>query len=331
MNNGAKGIDVSNYQGNIDWNKVKADGVEFVIIRAGWGKSGRDPKFKEYIDGAIKVGLNIGIYWFLYAKNENDIVGNANSCVSVIGAYKDKINLKVWADWEYDSDNYCSGLSKDTRTKWVKRFCQEVEKYGFETGIYANPDYIKNKFNDISDYPLWLAYYSNSKGSYNPYMWQYSSKGKVNGISGNVDMDIYYGGEIAQKTTTATVTTTANTYTVKAGDTLNSIANKFNVTVDEIMAINSQIKNRNIINIGQKISIPSAVKKNPYKEPTNDVTFGSKGEGVKWVQWALNNKGYKLDEDGVYGNKTLEAVKDFKIKNKLTDGNVTVDTRKALR
>lgn len=189
----SKGIDVSNYQGTIDWNKVKADGVEFVIIRAGWGKNGRDPKFKTYIDGALKVGLNVGVYWFLYAKNEKDIIANANSCVSVIGAYKDKINMKVWADWEYDSDNYCKGLTKATRTKWVKLFCSEVAKKGFEVGIYANPDYLKNKFNDISEYPLWLAYYTTNKGKYNPLIWQYSSKGKVKGINGNVDMDEFYG------------------------------------------------------------------------------------------------------------------------------------------
>lgn len=281
----SKGIDVSNYQGTIDWNKVKSDGVEFVIIRAGWGKNGRDTKFKTYIDGALKVGLNVGIYWFLYAKNEKDIIANANSCVSVIGAYKDKINMKVWADWEYDSDNYCKGLTKATRTKWVKLFCSEVAKKGFEVGIYANPDYIKNKFNDISDYPLWLAYYTKNKGNYKPLIWQYSSKGKVNGIKGNVDLDEFYGEVVNKPIETITVTS-----------------------------------------------------KNPYKEPKELVTYNPnvKTEGVKWIQWALNEKGnYGLVVDGCFGDKTLKAVRDFQKKNiKIcitVDGKVGVNTRKALR
>lgn len=264
MKNGAKGIDVSNYQGNIDWSKVKSDGIEFVIIRAGWGKNSVDAKFKTYIENAIKQDLNIGIYWFLYGKTEADVIANAVKCDSVIKPYKDKINMKVWADWEYDSDNYCKGLNKTTRTKWVKAFCNKLTSLGYKTGIYANPDYIKNKFNDISDYPLWLAYYSSTKGSYNPLIWQHSSKGRVNGISGNVDMDIYYGEEIANNKTVVQVPVTQpmmNTltteYKVKKGDTLNSISVKFKVPLKDIIAVNPQIKNPNLINVGQVIKIPT--------------------------------------------------------------------------
>ena len=189
----SKGIDVSNYQGKIDWAKVKADGINFVIIRAGWGKTNVDPKFRANIEGAVSAGLDVGIYWFLYAKNENDIVLNAKKCYETIEPYRKAITLKVWADWEYDSDKYCPGLTKAKRTEWVKKFCSEMTKYAYDTGIYANPDYIQSKFNDISDYPLWLAYYATSKGKYNPFMWQYSSKGQVNGIVSKVDMDICYG------------------------------------------------------------------------------------------------------------------------------------------
>lgn len=188
-----KGIDVSNYQGKIDWAKVKADGVDFVIIRAGWGKTNVDPKFRANIDGAASVGLDIGIYWFLYAKNENDIVLNAKKCMETIEPYRKVINLKVWADWEYDSDKYKPGLTRAVRTAWVKKFCEEMKKYVYDVGIYANPDYLKNKFGDVSEYPLWLAYYATSKGKYEPFMWQYTSSGRVDGIVSKVDMDICYG------------------------------------------------------------------------------------------------------------------------------------------
>lgn len=189
----SKGIDVSNYQGKIDWAKVKASGISFVIIRAGWGKTNVDPKFRANIEGAMNAGLDIGIYWFLYAKNENDIVLNAKKCYEVIEPYRKAINMKVWADWEYDSDKYKPGLNKATRTQWIKKFCEEMTKYAYSVGIYANPDYLKSKFNDISEYPLWLAYYATSKGKYEPLMWQYTSSGRVDGIVGRVDMDTYYG------------------------------------------------------------------------------------------------------------------------------------------
>lgn len=192
-----KGIDVSNYQGKIDWAKVKADGISYVIIRAGWGKTNVDPRFRANIEGAISAGLDVGIYWFLYAKNENDITLNAKKCYEVIEPYRKSITLKVWADWEYDSDKYKPGLTKAQRTAWVKKFCEEMKKYGYNVGIYANPDYLKSKFNDISEYPLWLAYYATSKGKYDPFMWQYSSSGRVNGIVSKVDMDILYGDKVS--------------------------------------------------------------------------------------------------------------------------------------
>ncbi len=272
------GIDVSNFQGNIDWNKVKSDGINFVIIRAGWGKNGRDSKFKENINGAIKAGINnIGIYWFLYAKTEKDIIENANNCISVVGAYKDKINMKIWADWEYDSDNYCKGLNKDTRTKWINTFCKRIEELGYSAGVYLNPDYINNKvnYNALSNYPLWLAFYTNDVNSamkYKPMIWQYTSKGSVNGIKGNVDRDYFY-------------------------DTL-----------------------------------PVSVQKNPFKEPNGIVDY-SPSDGVKWIQWALNNKGnYGLVVDGVFTTQTLEAVKDFQKKNGLVvDGRVGNMTKAKLR
>jgi GH25 family lysozyme M1 (1,4-beta-N-acetylmuramidase) len=189
----SKGIDVSNYQGKIDWAKVKASGISFVIIRAGWGKTNIDPKFRANIEGALNVGLDVGVYWFLYAKNENDIVLNAKKCYEVIEPYRKGITMKVWADWEYDSDKYKPGLSKATRTEWVKKFCEEMKKYAYSVGVYANPDYLKSKFNDLSEYPLWLAYYATSKGKYEPLMWQYTSSGHVDGIVGRVDIDTYYG------------------------------------------------------------------------------------------------------------------------------------------
>lgn len=257
-----KGIDISNYQNVRDWSAVKASGVEFVIIRAGWGKTNTDPGFKKNIEAALAQGIKVGVYWFLYAKSEADIIKNAAKCDSVIGPYKDKITMKVWADWEYDSDKYFSGLDKKTRTAWVDKFCQELKAKGYEVGVYANKDYLKNYFNDLSQYPLWLAYYANSKGDTKCEIWQKSSNGQVPGISGKVDMDEYFGSftETAPAPSNPPVQESTNkpapvTYTVKSGDTLSKIAAKYNTTVDILAAYNG-IKDPNKIYVGQVIKIP---------------------------------------------------------------------------
>ena len=194
-----KGIDVSYHQGLIDWIKVKASGIEFAIIRAGYGKKTVDKYFIENICGATTVGLKVGVYWFLYAKNEQEAIANAEKFHNTIALYKENITLKVWCDYEYDSDNNSikNGVvqTKESRTRIVKAFNHYLEEKGWDVGVYANPDYIKNKFLDLSEYPLWLAYYNNNENNakkYNPIMWQYSSKGTVAGIKGNVDMNYCY-------------------------------------------------------------------------------------------------------------------------------------------
>lgn len=186
-----KGIDVSYHNGVIDWQKVKQS-VDFVIIRAGYGKYTMDKQFINNICGAHTAGLKIGIYWFIYAANTEEAVLNAKMCEKCIEGYKDIITMRVWADWEYDSDKR-NPQTKESRTDIVKAFCNYLSGKGYETGVYSNVDYLTGKFGDLSKYPLWLAKYSSSKGDYNPFMWQHSSTGRIAGISTDVDMNIYYG------------------------------------------------------------------------------------------------------------------------------------------
>lgn len=219
-----KGIDVSSYQGDIDWNKVKKSGIEFAIIRAGYGKNTTDDCFVKNIKGAIAQGIKVGVYWFLYVKSKADVELNAQKCIEVIKPYKNDITMKVWADWEYDSDRYCPNLTDEERTDYTKTFCSLIAKAGFEPGIYANPDYICNKFTNITGYPLWLAWYGVSEESakkYDPWCYQYSSEGKVDGVSGKVDMDIWYASVQNNTNNAVTTTTTATTTT-----TTNNVNNK---------------------------------------------------------------------------------------------------------
>lgn len=195
-----RGIDVSYHQGIIDWGKVKNAGIDFAMIRAGYGKTAVDKEFIENICGADTAGIKIGIYWFIYAVNEADAIANADKCIQTIELYKDIIKMGVAADYEYDSDKYSqkNGVTqtKESRSAIVRAFLSRLKSRGYEVINYANPDYLKSKFEGLEEYPTWLAWYTNNADkakAYNPIMWQYSSSGKVDGISGNVDMNVYYG------------------------------------------------------------------------------------------------------------------------------------------
>lgn len=198
------GIDVSYYQGDIDWKKVKESGISFAILRAGYGKSTVDKKFVRNIEECIKHNIPVGVYWFIYATNIQEVLINAQKCMSLIAPYKDKIKMKVWCDFEYDTDANAKKrgvvFTKEMRTSMVKAFCDAVNSGGYEVGVYANPDYLNTKFNDLSMYPLWLAKYSTTKGNIDCDIWQYSSKGKVAGIKGNVDMNYGYFEPISKPT-----------------------------------------------------------------------------------------------------------------------------------
>ena len=182
------GTDASKHQGAVDFIKMRQAGVEFVIIRAGYGET-EDKMFTAYINAALMAGLMVGVYWFIYAKGNDGIEKNADKFEQVIRPYKDKITCGTWADWEYDSDKRAGYLTNKQRSDMVNYFCQIMSKYGYETGIYANQDYIQNKFTPdlIKKYPLWYAKYSKSMGpaAYrgkdgHPYIWQYSSNGNGN-------------------------------------------------------------------------------------------------------------------------------------------------------
>lgn len=195
-----KGIDVSKYQGKIDWNKVKQDGVEFCVIRAGLGRyvSQEDTYFKTNMNGALSVEIPVGVYWYSYATSVAEAVTEAQVCAQVINQYKDNITLPVFFDQEYEKG--ILALTNTTRTDICLAFMNEIAKYGYRAGLYCSYDWYKNKViqSELSSYPVWIAQYG-SQCSYsgtNLVAWQYSSKGRVNGIVGNVDMNIGYNGLI---------------------------------------------------------------------------------------------------------------------------------------
>lgn len=198
----ANGIDVSEWQGNIDWTKVKAAGIDFAFIRVGargYGSAGNmiaDKYYDQNMKNAIAAGVNVGIYVFSQAITTKEAEEEAQYILDRISSYN--VSLPLVLDYEFYSGGRLqkAKLSKNAGTDICLAFCKKVEKAGYTPMVYANPDMLNNHLNadTISNsYPVWLANYTtNTKYTGTFSYWQYSSVGKVDGISGNVDMNFYY-------------------------------------------------------------------------------------------------------------------------------------------
>ncbi len=196
---GTMGIDVSKWNGKINWEAVKNSGVSYVIIRCGYrgssqGKLIEDPKFTANIKGATAAGLKVGVYFFTQATDEIEAVEEASYVLEKIKNYK--ISYPVFLDVE-PSGGRGDKIDKATRTAVCKAFCETIQRAGYTAGIYANKTWLNEKMDvsQLSAYKIWLAQYAAAPtytGRYD--MWQYTSKGKVSGISGDVDLNVSYLG-----------------------------------------------------------------------------------------------------------------------------------------
>lgn len=195
-----RGIDVSQHNGNIDWAKVKADGIDFAIIRIAYGQRAVDPKAIQNIEGAINAGVPFGVYTYSYALNTTNAINEANLVINTLAPYKDKITYPVVIDME-DADHYKAryGMpSNDTLVDICKTECDIFASNGYTPMIYASKSWFDNqlksdKLNGIEKWIAWWKAGADSQFDHNEYtMWQYTSNGAVNGISGRVDMNIGY-------------------------------------------------------------------------------------------------------------------------------------------
>lgn len=191
-----KGIDVSKYQELIYWEKVKAAGIEFAIIRAGLGKyiTQIDPRFEQNAFGALGAGLHVGAYWFSYATSAAEARQEAQACAQVLEPYKGKFDFPIYFDYEYDSEEYSKkqGVTptQELRESLAEAFCEEIQAQGWRAGVYTNNDYLKNRWrlDVLKQWEIWLADYTGGP-DVSCGMQQTGSTGTVNGISGNVDTD----------------------------------------------------------------------------------------------------------------------------------------------
>lgn len=285
-----KVIDVSCFQGQIDWSKVKTD-CEGAILRVGYRGYGSgtivtDIKFMDNARGAILNGIPVGVYFVTQAINTTEAVEEAVYTLKMIKGFK--ISLPVFIDSENGNGGRARAdhgkLSRAARTRILKAFCTEIKKAGYKAGIYASESWYKNdlEIEELNDYYLWVAKYSNTAPSIKYDAWQHTDRGTIRGITGYVDMSQFKEGSANKtlqelkagdgniKTNGITIAGTADFiddnlvearpltqleyHTIKGGETLTSIAKKYGTTVDKLVEFN-QIKNPNMIYAGEKIRV----------------------------------------------------------------------------
>ena len=198
LNRTARGIDVSKFQGSIDWNAVKADGITFAIIRCGYRGYGsgalvEDSTYRANIRGAINAGLKVGVYFYSQATNEAEAVEEASMVLSLVSGYS--LPLGVYYDTEKVAGDTgrADTISAAQRTACAVAFCETIRNSGYSAGVYSYASWFYNSLNfaNISKYNTWIAQYRDTLNfSYKYNIWQYTGSGHVNGISKPVDMNI---------------------------------------------------------------------------------------------------------------------------------------------
>jgi GH25 family lysozyme M1 (1,4-beta-N-acetylmuramidase)/uncharacterized protein YjdB len=191
------GIDVSKWNGTVDWDSVSKAGISYAIIRCGYRGSSTgalivDPKFETNISKAKAAGMQVGVYFFTQAVSETEAVEEASMVLSQVSKYS--LNYPIYLDVE-SSGGRGDKLTKEERTAVIRAFCNTIQNSGYSAGVYANKTWLAEKMdvNQLGSFKIWLAQYAAAPtytGRYN--MWQYTSKGTLPGITGDVDMNLSY-------------------------------------------------------------------------------------------------------------------------------------------
>lgn len=290
-----KGIDLSTWQKQVDYKKLKDEGIEFVILQCGYGKNRnqKDDMFETHYKGCKEVGLKIGCYHYSCCSRLENAILEAQNCLEFIKGKE--FDLPIFYDLE---ERETKNLGKEIITQLAINFCEEIKKNGYDVGIYANLDWFKNyiDINKVSNYKLWLAEWGVSKptANFDYYIWQYTSSGKVNGINKNIDLNYGYFEIEKQENNSQNQETNEIEYIVKSGDTLSEIAYKYGTTVEELVKLNN-IANPNLIYVNQKIKIKSNETKEEYYNVKN-------GDNLTKIA-------------SMYGTSVLELVRLNNIKN----------------
>ncbi|WP_242945483.1 glycoside hydrolase family 25 protein [Hespellia stercorisuis] len=198
------GIDVSQYQADLDWTQARASGIEFAILRVGgrgYGASGtiyEDEKFRDNLRGAVDAGLEVGVYFFSQAISEREAVEEAEFVLSKIEAADIKGPVVFDPEEIKEDESRTDGISSKVLTDNCIAFCDTIKAAGYDTMIYANMKRMALELDiaKLQDYDWWYAdYYETPQCPYDYEMWQYTDTGSVPGVEGNVDIDIWFQHE----------------------------------------------------------------------------------------------------------------------------------------
>ena len=322
------GIDVSKYQGNIDWAKVKAAGIKFAMVRVGYGSYTGDtgvvdPYFEKNIEGAISAGVDVGCYFYSYAQSAEAAGKEAQFVLKTIEKYKGKILYPIAYDIE---DNSQAKLGKTILTNMVNAFCTAIENAGYYAMFYCNANWAKNYLNmtALARFDLWLAEWRDAP-TYNGHtynMWQKTSKGSVAGINGNVDLDVAYmdfAAVIKEKKLNGYGTTPAVEPVKKTVDEIATevLAGKWGNGADRKAKLEAAGYNYDDVQavVNAKLGIKEETPKKSVDEIANEVLAGKWGNGA--------DRKNKLEAAGYDYNAVQDAV------NKKL-GNTTVTHKKSI-
>lgn len=256
------GIDVSSFNGSIDWEKT-ADEIDFAVIRVGWGSdfdNQDDPEAENNMRECERLSKPYQVYLYSYALNEDDARSEAAHALRMV---KNHSPQRIWIDME-DGDGYKErhGINpyqqRQLLTDICRVFCSAVQAAGYNAGVYANRDFWDNVLleEQLSEYPKWLAHWNIDKPSIDCLMWQYTSDGRAAGVSGRVDRDYYYGE--LEEASSGENQEPERIYTVEEGDSLWKIAEKFygDGTKYAVIASRNQIEQPELIYPGSSLIIP---------------------------------------------------------------------------
>ena len=284
-----RGIDVSEHQGVINWDSVKSQ-IDFAILRLGWignhNNHTLDTQFERNYNECKRLGIPVGVYVYNYCVSEAAARSGAEWAIEKLQGKT--LELPIYIDIEDDSG---INLGKDLNTAMCIAFNNVIEANGIWAGVYANLNWFNNYLNKddlVPRYTSWIAHYGvdpyKYQGQYD--MLQYTSSGRIDGISGNVDMNEMYRDLIAEinggskpqpQPEPKPQPVQDTTYIVKSGDTLSGIAAKYGTTYQVLAAYNN-ISNPNLIYVGQVIKIPNS--NNNTSEQYYTIQYGDTLSGI---------------------------------------------------
>ena len=266
-----KGLDVSRFQGEVDWELVKAAGYQFAMLRAGYGDDSVDGQFRRNASECNRLGLPIGAYWFCYAASPENAAQEADSCIRTVSGYR--LDYPVCYDIEQASADYVEkqgvSFTPALAQSLVKSFCDRIEAQGYFAMFYSNRSFYDTYLGAAlaGRYAFWYARYTDTFDGTDCGIWQYTSTGSVPGISGNVDLDLAYvdypsvirGAGLNHLDGTAPVPPSPApqyiTYVIQPGDTLSGIAQRFGTSVRTLAELNG-ISDPDKIYAGNTIRVP---------------------------------------------------------------------------